>query len=166
MFSDSDGYDFEPPEEMLPWLEHQQEKHREAAGRGFDYYILVNGKIKQATMMEWSVWFNDLKQRQVDFTKIGDVDVSTVCLGLDHGVIFDNMMEHRPILFESMIFGGKLDQFQWRYSTYGEAKQGHREIIAAVREDRMPDMGVGKKGFWMWFREMFEDEDDDDEQEN
>jgi len=163
MFSDADGYDLEPPEEILPWLEAQRKKQEEAFN-GFNcHYILINGKIKQATFQEWMRWFEDIDQRRVDYTEFKDGScASTVCLGLDHNFDFDSMMEHRPILFESMVFGGKLDQFQWRYSTYGEAKQGHREIIAAVRDDRMPDMGVGEQGFWMWFKEMFDDFDDDE----
>jgi hypothetical protein len=55
-----------------------------------------------------------------------------------------------------MIFGGRLDQFQWRYSTLGKAKQGHHELITAVREDRDPYMSWGEEGFWNWFREMFD----------
>lgn len=62
-----------------------------------------------------------------------------------------------------MVFGGSLDQFQWRYSTLGEAKQGHYEVVAALREGRDPVMDFGERGFWMWFREMFDEEDDDED---
>lgn len=51
----------------------------------------------------------------------GDIIVSTVFLSLDHGGPFDTV----PILFETMIFGGKHDSRQWRYSTYEEAEKGH-----------------------------------------
>jgi hypothetical protein len=49
------------------------------------------------------------------------VEVSTVFLGLDHGY----GMTERPILWETMIFGGAHDENCERYSTWEEAKRGH-----------------------------------------
>jgi hypothetical protein len=64
------------------------------------------------------------------------VQVSTVWLGLDH-----NWWPGRPKrIFETMIFGGKLDLQQWRYSTEEEAMEGHEEAVkllhAAYANDR------------------------------
>ena len=33
------------------------------------------------------------------------------------------------ILFETMIFGGQYDDYQWRYSTYEEAEAGHNSLL-------------------------------------
>lgn len=154
-------YEFGIPEELMPWIEHQREV--EAKARSLDrlYYILVNGKIKHATMFEWAEWFGDGSKRRIDYTEFEDGSyVSTVFLGLDHNFRFDKFLEHRPILFETMMFGGKFDQLQWRYSTLGEAKQGHYEIVSAVREDRNPNMEWGEEGFWSNFRKMFDDKDE------
>lgn len=58
----------------------------------------------------------------------GDADVSTVFLGLDHQ--FD---DGPPLLFETMIFGGKHDDYCERYATIEEARDGHRVACAVVR---------------------------------
>jgi hypothetical protein len=62
---------------------------------------------------------------------LGEVQVSTVFLGLDHNFGFGR----KPLLFETMIFGGKHDQYQERYSTYKEAEKGHAVALElAMRE--------------------------------
>jgi hypothetical protein len=63
-------------------------------------------------------------------TKVGDAEVSTVFLGLDHGWEVDAP----PILFETMVFGGVLDQEQVRYATWAEAESGHAAMVARVKE--------------------------------
>jgi hypothetical protein len=53
------------------------------------------------------------------------VNVSTVWLGLDH-----NWWPDRPpLIFETMIFGGKLDLEVWRYSTEEQAVAGHADAV-------------------------------------
>jgi hypothetical protein len=32
-----------------------------------------------------------------------------------------------------MVFGGKLDCWQWRYSTWDQAEAGHRDVLLLVR---------------------------------
>ena len=59
---------------------------------------------------------------------IGNVRVSTVFLAVDH-----NLFGDKPILFETMIFGGPLDEYMWRYSTWEEATEGHRLACDQVR---------------------------------
>lgn len=57
----------------------------------------------------------------------GECAVSTVYLGLDH--------QHGagPILiWETMIFGGPADDWQWRYSTRAAAMLGHQRIVDAL----------------------------------
>jgi hypothetical protein len=61
---------------------------------------------------------------------IGEVRVSTVFLGIDHA------WEGPPLLFETMVFGGPLDEEMERYSTWEEAERGHavmaRRVLAAL----------------------------------
>lgn len=38
-----------------------------------------------------------------------------------------------PILFETMVFGGPLNEEQVRYVTWDEAERGHAEMVARVR---------------------------------
>ena len=59
---------------------------------------------------------------------IGKVRVSTVFLGLDH-----NLDGGKPILFETMIFGGRHDGYQERYSTWEEAEKGHKKALRIVK---------------------------------
>jgi len=68
----------------------------------------------------WAKWFETVN-RQVAQEERDGVRVSTVFLGLDHRFGGDGP----PILFETMIFGGRHDQDQDRYSTWEEAEAGH-----------------------------------------
>lgn len=89
------------------------------------YYILKN-KIPQpvSDVIEWAKEF-DGSPIHVDLTQLpNNVSVSTVFLGIDH-----NYGDGKPILFETMIFGGEHDGYQKRYSTWGQAEQGHKEAI-------------------------------------
>jgi hypothetical protein len=67
--------------------------------------------------------------RRVAYTKIGDVQISTVFLGLDHS--FD---DGPPLVFETMIFGGEHNEGQWRYHAWQEALEGHEAAIKLVLE--------------------------------
>lgn len=63
--------------------------------------------------------------RQVARTQIGEMDVSTVFLALDHAY------QGRPKVFETMTFGGPDDsEVQGRYSTWEEAEAGHQTAVA------------------------------------
>lgn len=59
-----------------------------------------------------------------------DVRVSTVWLGLDHNFEPDGP----PLIFETMVFGGPLADYQWRYATEAEAVAGHDQVVAKVRD--------------------------------
>lgn len=61
------------------------------------------------------------ERRVVARTELPDCKVSTVFLGLDHSF----GKEGGPILFETMIFGGRNDGWQRRYKTWQQAEQGH-----------------------------------------
>jgi hypothetical protein len=94
------------------------------------YYILVGKMPVAVDMMTWAEWFVDHKKRIVAKTEIGDrCGVSTIFLGLDH-----SFGRGDPILFETMIFGGPLDGYQWRYSTWEQAERGHAEAVVEARK--------------------------------
>jgi len=57
-----------------------------------------------------------------------DIVVSTVFLGLDHA--WD---DGPPILWETMVFGGKLDSEQARYRSRRDAEDGHEAMVERVR---------------------------------
>lgn len=86
------------------------------------------------TLEEWIVLFEQRGKEGQDFwkvgnDKIGDVEISTVWLGLDHN--FND--EGPPLIFESMIFGGNYDEEQHRYSTWAEAEEGHKKLVEKVK---------------------------------
>jgi len=79
-----------------------------------------------ASMLYWAK--NDDKRR-VAKDKIGDVTISTVFLRLDHG-----FGEGKPILWETMIFGGINDHYQDRYTSKEAAVKGHKRCLEAVKK--------------------------------
>ena len=93
-------------------------------------YILDGKTPVLCDLMTWAEWFETPGNRTVAKTKIADVLISTVFLGLDH-----SWGEGPPILFETMIFGGKLDQEQERYSTWDEAEEGHKQMVERVERE-------------------------------
>lgn len=78
-------------------------------------------------VLEWASGF-DRTTRRVAQTMIGEARVSTVFLGLDH-----SYGEGPPILFETMVFGGPLDQEEERCSTWEEAEAMHEAMCRRVR---------------------------------
>jgi hypothetical protein len=104
-----------------------------------DYYILKNGEPAKAdNVLAWGRWFEGAdEERRVAADEIGDVRVSTVFLGLDHGY-----GEGPPVLYETMIFGGEHDDYQERYSTRAEAEAGHARAVTLVKQSawsKVPD---------------------------
>ncbi len=95
------------------------------------YYILKNKTPVLCDSIEtWAKAF-DKDTRIVDRTKIKDYYISTVFLGMEHG--YDE--NKKPILFETMVFGGKFDdeEYQTRYCTYSEAEEGHKKAVNMVK---------------------------------
>jgi hypothetical protein len=92
-------------------------------------YILDGKTPKpEPDLLTWAKWFQTAT-RQVAENAINDVRVSTVFLGVDHNLFGDGP----PVLFETMVFGGDLDQEQVRYSTWDEAERGHDEMCKRVK---------------------------------
>jgi len=59
------------------------------------------------------------------------ITVSTVFLVLDH----NHSSKGKPILFESMIFNGELNQSMNRYCTWKEAEEGHQKMVELVKNN-------------------------------
>jgi hypothetical protein len=57
------------------------------------------------------------------------VHVSTVWLGMNH-----QWGDGPPLIYESMVFGGPMDQEMWRYATKEEAWEHHDVIVQMVQE--------------------------------
>ena len=92
------------------------------------YILDGHTPIPEADIRKWGRWFATA-ERHVARDKIGEADVSTVFLGLDHNFTGGGS----PVLFETMIFGGPLHESQWRYCTWEEAEIGHQAACALAR---------------------------------
>lgn len=92
-------------------------------------YLLVGHDVVPCDdVMEWARRLGDSDARRVALDLVGDVTVSTVFLGIDH-----SFRNGPPILFETMVFGGPLDEAMERYSTWDAAEAGHALMVEAVR---------------------------------
>lgn len=89
-------------------------------------FILDGHRAIPATLMQWAQWY-ETADRRVAKTTIGEIDVSTVFLGIDH-----SFGDRVPILFETMVFGGELDERMERYATWQDAEEGHRRWVKKV----------------------------------
>ena len=97
------------------------------------HYILVDRvPVPVEDFMEWAQRFETQdEERIVAQVTIGEVFVSTVFLGLDH-----NWGTGPPLLFETMVFGGDFDEYQYRYATGDDAVAGHGVAAGMVEHDR------------------------------
>jgi hypothetical protein len=110
------------------------------------HFILVNGEVVPCDVLTWGRWFQRNQDRFIAKTSLGhetmsDVvrenlgiaptscEVSTVFLGVDH-----SFGEGPPLIFETLVFGGPLDQEMERYSTMEQALAGHEAMVERVRD--------------------------------
>ena len=93
------------------------------------FYILDDDHNPVETdSTEWSKWLNEGDRRRVELDIFENkCNVSTVFLGINHA--FD---DGPPILFETMIFGGRFDEYQERYFTWDEAIAGHEKALRMI----------------------------------
>jgi hypothetical protein len=112
------------------------------------WYILdKSNKPQRATLRQWSEWrASNPPNFYVGSTYKGNVWVSTVFLGLDHGHSFRKKAP--PILFETMIFDikprakklinrQKSRNYQTRCSTWAQALKMHEEGVKAAWEPKI-----------------------------
>lgn len=95
-------------------------------------WIIEDRKPRRANIHEWSAYMTSA-DRHVRLTEVhtpgaSTAQISTVFLGIDHAFGLDE----RPVLFETMVFGGQFNECQWRYSTWDEAEEGHAQVVALM----------------------------------
>jgi hypothetical protein len=100
-------------------------------------YILDGHKaVEEPDVIKWAKWFEKGNRTvnkttadvSLDGEKVGQVRISTVFLGIDHS--FDG---GEPLLFETMVFGGKLDQEMDRCETWEAAEKMHELMCERVK---------------------------------
>ena len=97
------------------------------------WYILDNNnKPIPASITEAADWLEESSDRRtVKRDEIGDILVSTVFLGLDHSWTPGG----KPVLWETMIFGGEHNQYQERYTSYKDALEGHKKALTLITKE-------------------------------
>lgn len=92
------------------------------------YILQGHEPVQCPSAVEWARWF-ETADRRVAFDKIETVEISTVFLGLDHAF----GLGPTPLLFETMVFGGPLNDEMQRYTTWDAAVVGHQRLVGEVR---------------------------------
>lgn len=103
------------------------------------WYILDKDKnpVPAKDMIQANLLLVDTDSRRVALDDIIVEDyaititVSTVFLVLDH----NHSPKGKPVLFESMIFNGELNQSLDRNRTWKEAEAGHKKMVELVKNN-------------------------------
>lgn len=85
------------------------------------YYLEGTTPVQADDIAQWAELYG--ADRTVALDRISGVDISTVFLGIDHSFGLPGVV---PQLFQTMIFGGKHDEYMQRYATWAEAVEGHK----------------------------------------
>lgn len=89
-----------------------------------------------ADVLEWARLMEVDENKFVEQTEIAPgILVSTVWLGIDH-----SLLGSPPLIFETLIFGGALDQEMDRYPTEAAARAGHERMCALARAAYSPSL--------------------------
>jgi len=94
------------------------------------HYIEKDGKpVEVEDVLEWAKWF-ETADRHVAITELDNCKVSTVFLGTDYNFSGSGP----PVIYETLVFGGPLDNAMDRYCTREEALKGHEAMVSKVKE--------------------------------
>jgi hypothetical protein len=83
--------------------------------------------------IQWAKEVFGGSDRHVKETDTSDTYISTVFLGINHAFCFGS--DSPPVLFETMVFGGRHDGECERCCTWLQAEEQHDRIVNLVRND-------------------------------
>ena len=83
----------------------------------------------EGDLLAWAQWMGTGDNQILKREQVGRVRVSTIFRGLSHG-----LDDTEPVLWETMVFGGKLDGLCERYASRADALAGHAAVVARVSE--------------------------------
>lgn len=89
---------------------------------------------RPVSLEEGALFKADHSKSVVQKTEVGEIEVSTVFLGIDH-----SFMSNKLVIFETALFGSKLlhgVRIMRRYSNWVEALAGHWEIVQELKESQ------------------------------
>lgn len=99
---------------------------------GWNYYYRLDENKNPVRCKDEAEFREAIKfeNRNLAKDKIGKSEVSNlIFLWADHNYFPGG----KPILFETMVFGGERDQDQRRYTTYKAAMKGHQEWVEELK---------------------------------
>ena len=92
-----------------------------------NHYILNKHEpVLVKNPLVWDAWFRTAN-RQIDKDKMGDIEITTIFLGVD-----DSAESSPPLLFKTEVFGGELNGKTNLWSTWNQAEAGHRAMLMQV----------------------------------
>ena len=95
---------------------------------GYQHYVLLDGTTTPmpADILSYLAWAKT-NSRTVSSHVLDDCRVSTMfmCLNL-------RMAPGPPLLFETLILGGKFDGWLWQYQTWEAASAFHDRVVACI----------------------------------
>ena len=110
------------------------------------YYILCDGDvIEEPDYTKWSAWFESTYKgvELIAESRLGGSTVSTRFLALS--MMLDQ--DSPPMVFETTVDGGWLDNQRERFSSLEEATAGHENWVRRVKEsddeNGLPPPGAG-----------------------
>ena len=101
------------------------------------FYALEGREVVKSNMTQWASMMEETNSERFlsRDTIRPQVEVSTVFLGLDHSLGRADV----PILFETMVFGGKCAGQAQRYTDFDDAIQGHQHVVRELMKiERVP----------------------------
>jgi hypothetical protein len=95
------------------------------------YYVLdEHNGVVECDLITWGRFFEKMENRLVAYTEItSEINVSTIFIGIDHRMCGKGP----PVLFETMVFGGEFDGYDYRYTSWDDAETGHKMMVARAR---------------------------------
>lgn len=95
-------------------------------------YILKDRKpVICADLRVWASWFEEVGNRRVGNTEVGDLVVNTIFLGLDH-----SFGSGPPILWETMVFDGEWGNQERCAGSWEQAEEMHRRMVEKVKKQQ------------------------------
>lgn len=114
-----------------------------------DRSMYYDRKGRPITLHDWAMAFEGTGDRIVATKVLGErpkqTIISTVWVGIDRS--FSANPHAKPLIFETMIFGGPLDGEQIYYSSEEQARKGHDDIVAVHRKFKRTSL----LKTWMFF---------------
>jgi hypothetical protein len=90
------------------------------------YILEGKNPVKEEDWLKWAKSGSAGKRAALD--RVGESVISTVFIGVDYSDFVG-----RPLLFETMVFGGELDGEMERCSTWEEAELQHKQMVDKVK---------------------------------